>query len=197
MFRRTLLHQTPGTEVDKARWLWGRVVEMVVARSGAASGKWMDVGFGDGALLCTAQEWGFDAFGLDLRQEAVAGMRDFGIEARVSRVEDYPGEKEFRVVSMADVLEHMPFPDAALRAAHRLLADDGVLFVSMPNRDSAVWKVMDRHRTNPYWSELEHFHNFTRKILYRLLEKHGFTPLAFNVSDRYRSGMDVMARKTV
>ena len=195
VFRSALDHQKPGYDVEKERWLWARVVEFVTAHLDDAHGVWMDVGFGDGALLCTAQEWGFDALGLDLRAEAVAGMRDFGIEATVSTIESCPGEKRFRVISMADVVEHMPFPGQALRAAHRLLSDDGVLFVSTPNRDSAVWKLLDRNHANPYWAELEHCHNFTRKSLYTLLGANGFAPAAYNVSHRYSSGMDVVARK--
>ena len=195
VFRQALAHQTPVYDVEKERWLWARVVELVVGQLGRPRGKWMDVGFGNGALLCTAQEWGFEAFGLDLRAEAVAGLGQFGIAAAVSTIEAYPGERGFGVISMADVLEHMPFPETALRAAHRLLRDDGVLFISTPNRNTAVWKVLDQNHVNPYWAELEHCHNFTRESLYRLLDAYGFAPAAYNVSHRYSSGMDVMARK--
>jgi SAM-dependent methyltransferase len=167
----------------------------VVGEFGAPRGKWVDVGFGNGALLCTAQEWGFEAFGLDLRADAVAGLSRFGIAGAVSTIEAHPGAQSCSVISMADVLEHMPFPETALRAAHRLLADDGVLFISTPNRDTAVWKALDQSHANPYWSELEHCHNFSRESLYRLLLANGFAPAAYNVSHRYASGMDVMARK--
>lgn len=195
VFRQALAHQIPGYDVEKERWLWARVVEQVVGEFGAPQGTWMDVGFGNGALLCTAQEWGFEGFGLDLRADAVAGLSQFGIAGAVSTVEAYAGEQVFSVISMADVLEHMPFPETALRAAHRLLRDDGVLFLSTPNRDTAVWKALDQGHANPYWSELEHCHNFNRESLYRLLDANGFAPAAYNVSHRYASGMDVMARK--
>lgn len=55
----------------------------------------------------------------------------------------------FQVVSMADVLEHMPWPRKALKQVHELLADNGVLFVSLPNTDSLSWKVMDQTGSNP------------------------------------------------
>jgi protein O-GlcNAc transferase len=63
---------------------------------------------------------------------------------------------------MADVLEHMPYPKKRLAAAHRLLQPGGALFVSMPNRDSMVWRLLDAAEANPYWAELEHYHNFGR-----------------------------------
>ena len=76
---------------------------------------------------------------------------------------------------MADVLEHMPFPGEALAAARRLLEDNGRLFVSSPNRETAVWKALDQMQANPYWGELEHFHNFSRAGMVGLLKAHGFT----------------------
>ena len=57
---------------------------------------------------------------------------------------------------------HAGRPRKALQQAHGLLAEGGVLFISLPNRDCLSWKVMDRTGTNPYWGELEHFHNFDR-----------------------------------
>ena len=48
---------------------------------------------------------------------------------------------------------------------------------------------------NPYWGELEHFHNFSRAGMIGLLEKRGFVLVHYTVSDRYRSGMDIVARK--
>jgi Methyltransferase domain len=70
---------------------------------------------------------------------------------------------------MADVLEHIPFPKMALAAAHRLLQQDGVLFLSMRNMDSMVWRLLHRNGANPYWGEIEHYHNFSRRRLYALL----------------------------
>jgi protein O-GlcNAc transferase len=56
-----------------------------------------------------------------------------------------------------------------------------------------VWRVMDSTDSNPYWGEVEHFHNFTRERLYALLGETGFRPIFYNVSERYRACMDVIA----
>jgi hypothetical protein len=101
----------------------------------------------------------------------------------------------FDVITMADVLEHMPYPRLGIRKARALIAADGsrdgVLFVSCPNMDSAAWRSME---PNPYWWEVEHYHNFTRDSLYRLLREEGFAPDSYAVSRRYRAGMEVIAR---
>jgi 2-polyprenyl-3-methyl-5-hydroxy-6-metoxy-1,4-benzoquinol methylase len=96
---------------------------------------------------------------------------------------------------MADVLEHMPYPKAGLKAAHRLLRPGGVLFVSMPNMDSMVWRALDASGSNPYWGEIEHYHNFTRQRLYALLDEQGFSPVHYDISERYRCCMEVIAEK--
>ena len=99
------------------------------------------------------------------------------------------------MVSLADVIEHFAFPRQALEHAATLLAPRGLLFVSTPNMDSAVWRALDAQQANPYWGELEHFHNFSRQRLYSLLEEHGFEVVHYSVSERYRVCMEVIARR--
>ena len=99
------------------------------------------------------------------------------------------------VLSMADVLEHLPFPKEGLQTAHRLIEPGGVLFISMPNTESMPWRLMNRAAANPYWGEVEHYHNFSRSRLYRLLEDMGFKPLRYGVSERYRACMEVIAER--
>ncbi len=109
-------------------------------------------------------------------------------------IAEWDPPERFSVVSLADVLEHMPFPKRALATVKRFLRPDGILFLSMPSFDCALWRKLDAENACPYWSELEHFHNFSRPRLYALLAETGFKPLRFNVSYRYLIGMEVIAR---
>jgi SAM-dependent methyltransferase len=153
------------------------------------------VGFGSGALLTTAAEFGYEAVGLDLRRSSVEQMRAFGYEAHCLDLDHFHPETPFDVVSMADVLEHMPFPRKALARVHALMADQALLFVSMPNQDAFVWKMLDRAGENPYWPEIEHLHNFGRARLYDLLREEGFEPCRYGISQRYVACMEVIARR--
>jgi hypothetical protein len=74
------------------------------------NGTWLDVGFGDGALLITAQEYGYDCFGLDYRKENITRLLDFGIESFDFNFLSLKVKKRFDVISMCDVLEHIDFP---------------------------------------------------------------------------------------
>jgi tetratricopeptide (TPR) repeat protein len=187
--------QRPGWDVHGSRVLSSRIVEKVRAALGGVRGTWLDVGFGNGALLGTAAEYGYDVVGLDLRRENVEAMRRLGVEAHTTELTQYRPAAPLAVVSMADVLEHMAFPGPALTHTREILADDGVLFVSMPNSDCFAWKYQDREGTNPYWAELEHYHNFGRRRLHAFLAEHGFEPVSYGISERYYLCMEVIARK--
>jgi protein O-GlcNAc transferase len=184
----------PGKNAETQRDVWAKVLDSVGAQRTSLGGRWLDVGFGDGALMATAAEYGYEVSGLDLRTQNVEIMRNYGFDAQTLDLGDYrPGEL-LDVISMADVLEHMPFPKVALRRARELLRPGGLLFVSMPNADSFVWSMLTRKQANPYWLEVEHYHNFSRTRLYGLLDECGFVPVRYGISQRYRACMEVIAR---
>jgi 2-polyprenyl-3-methyl-5-hydroxy-6-metoxy-1,4-benzoquinol methylase len=193
IFQRTNPHQQPGATFEQHRMISAHIVERVARY--VPDGTWLDVGFGNGSLLFTAEEWGFTPLGLDLRPASVEAIQRLGIEARCADLATLDEPGRFSVISMADVLEHMPFPRDGLAAAHRLLRPGGALFVSMPNYDCAAWRLLDAANANPYWGELEHFHNFSRRRLYALLAEQSFEPLSYSVSERYRVCMEIIARR--
>ena len=193
MFSKTQSNQTVGYDMERQRPVSARIVAHVARY--AQAGSWLDVGFGNGSLLFTAEEWGYTPAGLDLRKESVTALKQLGYEAYCLPIEELDCPDRFTVVSMADVLEHMPFPKAGLAAAHRLMRQDGVLFLSMPNTENMVWRLLHANKINPYWGEIEHYHNFSRKRLYALLQEHGFAPVEYHVSERYRVCMEVIAIK--
>jgi len=192
IFSKTSDNQTLGVDVERQRYVSARMVEKVLPY--ADDGIWLDVGFGNGSLLFTAQEYGFTPVGIDLRQGNVDRLKAVGIEARCVDISKLQMDRLCRVVSMADVLEHMPFPGIGLEAAKRLTASGGILLISMPNIESIVWTAMDATGANPYWGELEHYHNFGRARLYGLLREYGFEPIRYGISERYRACMQVIAR---
>ncbi len=191
LFGNTQQGQTVGHDMERQRAVSARMVARVAQH--ASGGDWLDVGFGNGSLLFTAEEWGYHPVGIDLRKDNVDALRRLGYEAGCIELQALPQDGRFSVISMADVLEHMPFPREGLAAAHRLLRPQGILFLSMPNMDNMVWKLLHANKVNPYWGEIEHYHNFSRKRLYALLAEHGFRAVEYQISERYRVGMEVIA----
>ncbi len=195
LFAESHAGQSPGQDIEASRYVSARMIEGVSALRDGPGGRWLDVGFGNGSLLTTAAELGWDVVGLDLREESVRLLREAGFEAHAVPLAEYRPAEPFDVISMADVLEHMPFPREALTKARALLRDGGLLFLSMPNSDSFLWETLTKNGVNPYWAELEHLHNFGRERLCRLLEEHGFSPRRIGVSVRYRACIEIVAQK--
>lgn len=193
LFSRTMPNTQVGYDFEGQRPLSSHIVERVAAF--APTGVWLDLGFGNGSLLFAADEWGYTAVGADLRRENVAALARLGIESHYADVTRLDHDGRYAVISMADVLEHMPFPKLGLAAARRLLHARGVLFLSLPNSESVPWQILDAQGANPYWGEIEHYHNFSRSRLYALLREIGFQPVHFSVSERYRLCMEVIARR--
>lgn len=197
LFVDVLPNQLPGGDTHGPRMVSSRIVELVSGTIDPDTSRWLDVGFGNGALMATAEEYGFEVVGLDLRAASVELMRSFGFKAETTEFTSYTPAQPFEVISMMDVLEHMPFPIPALRHAYDLLSEEGSLLLSMPNADCYAWRRADRLNINPYWGEIEHYHNFGRRRLNALLRQTGFIPVRYGVSERYFMCMEVLARKDV
>lgn len=202
LFKKAHAYQLAGGEMDAQRRLMAPVVERVLrslpSAQEAFKGRyaWFEVGFGNGALVMTAAEFGFEVTGFDLREQACQGLRTLGYHAEQTdflEIRNPPHPPH--VISMMDVLEHMPFPVRALRHAHDLLHPRGVLCLSLPNRNCSSWRTMDWANTNPYWIELEHHHNFSRASLMAVLEQCGFVPVDYAINARYKAGMEILAKK--
>ncbi|MBI5434538.1 MAG: class I SAM-dependent methyltransferase [Planctomycetes bacterium] len=187
--------QTPGQDVEAARRISAKVVTRVSELRGEFNGRWLDVGFGDGSLLTTAEEFGYEVVGLDLRESCVRRMREFGYTVERRTLIEFQDARGFDVISLCDVLEHIALPKQALVKVKNLLAPHGLLMVSCPNMDSFAWKWLDQRGQNPYWSELEHHHNFGRERLCALLVECGLEPIHYAISERYKAGMEVVARR--
>jgi SAM-dependent methyltransferase len=193
IFSNTHDNQKPGNDFERQRFISAKIVEKVAQHS--ELGSWLDVGFGNGSLLFTADEWGFKPVGLDLRLSSVNEMCRLGVEAYCQDIQQFESKTNFSVISLADVLEHMPYPKKGLQAVRRLLKPNGTVFISMPNYNCLAWRLLDQNNANAYWGELEHYHNFSRQRLFLLLDEMGFAPVSYGISERYRVCMEIIARK--
>ena len=133
-------------------------------------GRLLDVGCGPGLLLDEARRRGYDVFGLELSATAAAHARDvLGLPVREMPLEHLVSE-EFDVIVLADVLEHLDDPLAALEGCRDLLAPDGVLCVVTPDPSSLVARLAGRR----WWGFLPgHAHLLPRRTLREVLAGRG------------------------
>lgn len=152
------------------------VCERIVRRvqKHVPTGKWLDVGFGDAALMCAAKNYGFTLVGIDVSSQNVTKARMMGLDASLADVSDLRDEHSYNVISMADILEHTPQPKEVIRIVDRALKPNGALFISCPGYDSHDWRFAEQHGCNPYWSEIEHYHNFSCDRLSSLLKEFSY-----------------------
>ena len=193
IFSGTPSNQQVGFEIEKGRVFSAKMIDKVLPYQ--QNGYWLDFGFGNGSLLFTAQEFGFDPVGIDLRISNVKIMKQLGFEVYCEHINKLKFLKDFSVISVMDVLEHVPYPKEILKELSSLLKKGGCMLISMPNSESMVWRLLDASNNNPYMTEIEHYHNFSRSNLYNLLKECDLKPIKYGISDRYKACMEVLAIK--
>lgn len=139
-------------------------------------GRVLDVGCAAGYFLEEAQELGWEPWGVELSSYAagIAG-RLFGNTVRQGTLEQagFP-DRYFHLITMFDLLEHVPEPLKMLKEAGRILTDGGLILIVTPDVGSLSARVMG-HRWSHY--KREHLWYFTRKRLESLLADSGFYPV--------------------
>lgn len=138
-------------------------------------GTLLDIGCATGLFLQGMRGQGnWQVYGVEINPDVAAAARALhGLEVFAGTLEEarYP-DKMFDVVTMWDVLEHLHDPAATLREIHRILKDDGMILVRVPNLASWDAKPFGR-----YWAGLDsprHLYVFSPTTLAQLLCQNGF-----------------------
>ena len=137
-------------------------------------GALLDVGCNIGMFMKAARDGGFAVTGVELNAGCAAyGRENFVLDIRSASLEGaaFPAGTS-DVVTLFDVLEHVPDPRALLSGVRRTLKPGGLLVVQSPNLDSFMARLMKEN-----WNWLtppDHLYHFTPGALVRLLENGGF-----------------------
>lgn len=148
---------------------------------GKPGGRIVDVGCGTGEFVSfLSSQPGWAACGVDLSGEAVALASRRGIDVVRGTITDV-GEKlgdAFDVVTMFNLLEHVPDPERVLVQAHELLAPDGLVVVQVPNDFSVLQLAVQEYLdVEPWWVAIpDHINYFDFDSLEATLSRHGFEP---------------------
>jgi len=115
----------------------------LIETHGISSGSLLDVGCATGSFLSLAQSRGWECRGVEVSAFAAAQARErTGCEIFCGKLEDAPFEAgSFDVITMWDLLEHLPDPLLGLERARRLLKPSGLLLVNTPNENSLLRRV--------------------------------------------------------
>ncbi len=131
-------------------------------------GKLVDVGCADGYFLELARADGWEVMGVEISEEMAAessGRLNIPIVTSVDRLP--PGE--FDVITMWEVLEHLPDPVAELQRLVQRLRPGGFLMLSTPN--AGHWQALRAPETWTAYRPPAHLVLFTADSLRLVLEK--------------------------
>jgi 2-polyprenyl-3-methyl-5-hydroxy-6-metoxy-1,4-benzoquinol methylase len=155
-----------------------RLRKRLVDRFAPRTGRVLDVGCAAGFFLEVLRDAGWDVLGLEPSAPIRATARErLGADAVLAEPlgEADLAPASFDLVTMWDVLEHLPDPVAALRAARGLLAPGGRLIVETQNVASLAARALGRRWQ--HYKHAEHLHHFHAGTLERAYREAGLRTL--------------------
>lgn len=153
----------------------------------------LDIGCADGRFVHAAAARGIDARGVDHSEHLVrAGNARYpGERLAVVSAEQLQGEdRQYDVVTMFEVIEHVEQPVALLATAFSLVAPGGTLVVSTPNRLGRP-RVPEQLDSPPH-----HLSRWTPEALRRALGRAGFEDVAIGFSPGHIGLKAVLLQRT-
>lgn len=150
-------------------------------RHHAQGGRLLDVGCSTGLFLDKARASGFDVSGVEFSKGSADFARGhFGLTVADGDIHAVDAaDASFDIVTMFDVIEHVPDPSRDMAKAYAMLKPRGLFIVSTPNIDGLfpqaslkIAKLID------YWPHPEpphHLYQFSTRTLTAMLEKSGFS----------------------
>jgi 2-polyprenyl-3-methyl-5-hydroxy-6-metoxy-1,4-benzoquinol methylase len=139
-----------------------------------SGGSLLDVGCAFGFFLEVARERGWQVSGVEMSEYAARyASREFGLDVINHDAESwtYP-EREYDVITMWDLIEHLRDPAGTLRKLALALKEDGLLVLSTPDVESLPARLM-KERWLGWQLRNEHLHYFSPSTLERMLDSAG------------------------
>lgn len=145
---------------------------MVQERTGRESGSILDLGCGTGAFLEVMKHAGWHVKGLEPDPDARKIAEGRGVNVSSTTQFFHLPEKAFDVVTMWHVLEHVHQLHGYFEQFGKILKDEGLLFIAVPNYTS-----YDASHYGKDWAAYDvprHLYHFSPGSMEVLTRKHGF-----------------------
>ena len=159
----------------------------LIERFSQRKGNLLDVGCGAGFFLNYASSKGWNVNGIDLLDEYIQFAKEKLMIENVrclSLEEAQFAEHFFDVVTLWDLIEHLPKPLQELKKINRLLKLGGHLAIWTPNVKNSIF--MKEHWTG--YITYQHLYFFSLKTLGQLLKRAGFK-IVFSKTNKTKKGL--------
>lgn len=132
----------------------------------------LDIGAASGIFLHLAKQEGYDISGIEPSQFLVKeAQRLFGIELFQGTIAEFRSQEKFAVITLLDILEHLPEPGDFMKQIDRLIQKDGIIVIVTPDINSFAARVTGRR----WWHyRIAHVNFFNLQSLHYLLADHGY-----------------------
>ena len=138
----------------------------------------LDIGCGWGLALNYFKRKGLDCYGFDPAIEAVNYGIKNGLNLKHAGLDgmDVFNGKKFNVVTLFNVLEHLPDPQKSIEQIKKILLPNGILIIDVPNEfNDFQTSGRDVHRLNDWWvAPPNHLNYFSNTSLKKLLNHLNF-----------------------
>jgi SAM-dependent methyltransferase len=161
------------TEDDRLNLNNLEVVERLV---GNKRGNLLEIGPGGrGTFLRFAKERGFTVYAVEINEDNVRGLKKILGDAVYDKELAEVGfeSNKFDVVYMRDVFEHVLNPRPLLVEINRIMRNDGLLSIEVPNIEGAIYKLVRENHTVVFG--FEHVNYWSPETVRRILNLTGFT----------------------
>ena len=140
----------------------------------STSRRLLDFGCGTGEFLKTAKLHGWQTTGMEpsplARQQSDPAI---SLDVKASLQEIIKDDKKFDVITLWHVLEHVEDLNTTLQDLSRLLAQNGTIFIAVPNHNS--WDGKHYHQNWAGYDVPRHLWHFSMKNMKHLMEKHSLS----------------------
>jgi SAM-dependent methyltransferase len=163
----------------QARRLLLRFVQRFIKR-----GRLLDIGAGSGILVEQALKMGYLAEGVEPSQWLQAKAKQHGLNVLLGTFPHAQVVGPFDVVTLVDVLEHVPAPLNLLEQIAKILASNGVVLIVTPDVGSVAARLLGWR----WWHfRMAHICYFNRSTLLLALDRVGMKPIVIRRPSWYFS----------
>jgi len=140
----------------------------------------LDIGCGEGFFLYLLSRIGIkEIYGVDKSEKAIQFLRwRYGFNSFAGELHDANYKDDFfDLITLWDVLEHIPNPRYTLAEIRRVLDKEGVLYIRVPNARYLIFKHLiwvKIFKKEKCFIPKVHYYNFSPKNLRRMLKDLGF-----------------------
>lgn len=145
-------------------------VKLINTLSKKSTKRLLDIGAGTGDFLLSAKKENWEVEGIEPNDKAKQLAKAKGISLHLTTEE--LKNKNFEVITMWHVLEHVPDVKKQLQELHSLLSNDGHVVIAVPN-----FKSFDANYYQEFWAAYDvpkHLWHFSQKGIKRLFKENQF-----------------------